>query len=881
MRVIKSFSASLLTRSFELHRKQYLGVTVLLFSPLGKAAALLPEKELWPFWATQPEAQGPLDEGIPRRFAEYLVCGSGYTQSQRRDAVAVRAQVGGLKKELVVWGQRHWDGLSPTPAQAFASMRLGWAQAYGGEDFAANPVGSGRKEQEIEGLRVRPLPRIEYPQHPLVSPRGEGVPAGLGPIDMLWASRAALRGSYDAAWFKDHYPGLAPDVDWRFFNVAPADQRQDLAFVGDEAYSFQNLHPQCAVIEGRLPGLRTRVFAQRGASSALNNAALEELRTPLMALWFFPEAERVVQVYQGVMEVAEDDASDVGLLTVGVERLGQARPAEHYRAVVEKRLDKKRGPLEALRDSDLAPAEITQPLHDFKPTPNRGLERSMRRAEQEREAIRAEVASHGLDPDEHAPPVKGPAPPKVESLDDLLAASEHMERQGEELLQKAKVEKASTLATLKESSVAQGWDFGLIESEMAGEMSRGPPKAMAQAMTDELKQLIISGQKLGGDVRELQEILDDEEVQARWVKSDEGVLNSYRAMAQHQLPTHALSQSSSQDLRDKVVAAHAAAQSMLGWDLTGVDLSGLDLHGADLRQALLESANLSRCNLAGAQLDGAVLVRTLIDSSALQKASLVGVNLSQATLHNSSLAGADLRQAQLEGTTLEKLDLSGCRLDELRLKDVVFKGVDFSRCTSESLLFFHGLDLQLARFKGVDFKQAVFQACQLTGVDLSGAKFGKVAFVGTQADNARFNGVHIGAGCFAMGCSLQRASFHGAQMQQVCLRGTPMAGAVLTSAVLRNSDFSECDLRGARFAGADARGARFVRARLEGASLASANLANAVLQHAWLSDTDFMHANLHEADMARVHVGPGVRFDRAITSRLRTLPRREAVPAAE
>ena len=74
--------------------------------------------------------------------------------------------------------------------------------------------------------------------------------------------------------------------------------------------------------------------------------------------------------------------------------------------------------------------------------------------------------------------------------------------------------------------------------------------------------------------------------------------------------------------------------------------------------------------------------------------------------------------------------------------------------------------------------------------------------------------------------------------------------------------------------------ARFVRADMRHANLGAANLWGAVLQHATLEETDFRRANLFRADLARVKVGFNVRFDEALTTRMRTYPRHRPVTAA-
>ena len=101
MRYVKPLSASVLTRPFEFRRRFHLGVSVLLFTTLGETPKLLAEQELWPFWATRPEAEGALDEGFPRARAEYLVGATAYTRPEQRQGCLVRARVGNLGKELV------------------------------------------------------------------------------------------------------------------------------------------------------------------------------------------------------------------------------------------------------------------------------------------------------------------------------------------------------------------------------------------------------------------------------------------------------------------------------------------------------------------------------------------------------------------------------------------------------------------------------------------------------------------------------------------------------------------------------------------------------------------------------------------------------------
>jgi hypothetical protein len=207
---------------------------------------------------------------------------------------------------------------------------------------------------------VRWLPQVEYPDAQWSEP-GLGVrPAGFGPLEPTHPLRQSRSGTYDQRWLERHYPEIAPDTDWRFFNRAFDDQQQGPAFRGDESYRFLNLHPHAPRLDGRLPGLCARVFATRSSRPD----AIEEVELSLRALWFFPDQERLIQVFQGTLPVEEDDAADITHLLTAVERLGQRRTRHHYRQVRDKRLDRDKGLLEALRETDLVPEDLVVPLFD-------------------------------------------------------------------------------------------------------------------------------------------------------------------------------------------------------------------------------------------------------------------------------------------------------------------------------------------------------------------------------------------------------------------------------------------------------------------------------------------------------------------------------------
>ncbi|RZL65870.1 MAG: DUF2169 domain-containing protein [Variovorax sp.] len=872
MKVIKPMPLSLITRCFEFRGRIKLGISALLMVPLGGTARKLwLEKDLWAFWAAQPEAAWPLEEGIPRVRSEYLVSGRVFNPNPGHGACALRAQVGAQRKDLVVHGMRHWEGDRMSAPAPFASLPLGWSQTWGGPRWPENPLGMGMDAVQTADGPVRALPHIEYPHAAVHVPDAQGRPAGLGPIDGMWPQRAALRGTYDQQWLVEHFPAIAPDADWACFNSAPADQQRDEPFSPDEAYAFHHLHPEQAVLQGRLPGLRARAFATTRRDSG---ERFREIALRLNTLWFFPEAERAVLVFQGMGAIAEDDGADVLHLMGAIEDVGSPRSADHYLAVRDKRLNREHGALESLREEDLMPADLVVPMFDLTPVENRALDRGQRRARAEREAARALVASYGLDPDVHAPPVDGPALPEIRTLDDLIGLRKEMQDRHAAAVKKGEVDKAKAVADVKQVFEAQQMDFGLIEREMAGLETTGPPRPFADGLVRDFQGFIKAGKAHGGDVRELEEMLADERLMAHWRDADSKQLVAYRGMAHQQIPASRRTGAAGDPVRHRVAQQVASRGSLAGWDLSGADLHGMDLTGANLRGALMENANLTGALLTGADLSDAVLAHATLQATQAVGAIFDRANLGAAVIERSDFSRASLRNTILQRAQVRETAMCGAVLDGIRLEDATLLAVDFSGAHSKVMLSFFQRDLRHCRFAGVHFAQCLFVECRLDAVDFTGAHLAKCAFVTVQATGAVLCGLRIESGCFAQQCVLDGCDLSRAVLPNLGFRGTSMVGARLAGAMLDGCDFSECDLRGADLGRASLRGARLVRAGLQEASLAGANLMDAVLQHARLDLTDFSRANLYRADLARVRLarhGPG--FDTALTTHMRTYPR--------
>jgi uncharacterized protein YjbI with pentapeptide repeats len=887
VKVVKPNKLSVLTRPFEHERRFQLGVSVLAFVPLtAEAAPLLSEVALWKFVAERMGQQAMLEAGVPKSRAEFLVHGSCFAPGAvPRPQVPVRAQVGALDKALVVHGDRYWKpGRSASEAQRFTELPLDWSRAFGGPRWKRNPLGRGHGESDYMGQRVQLLPNVELPHALVGSPNDKPDPAGMGALDVSWPQRRELAGTYDKAWLETLFPGMAADIDWRFFNVAQPDQQQEAFWEGDEEYRFDNMHPRRPALEGRLPGLVMRAFVtRRTAADPQQEVRLEEVELSLRTLWFFPDAERAVLVYQGSTTTLEDDAADIMHLLAAAEHREQPRPLEHYAAALEARLDEVNGMIAALREHELLPeplaagaAEVVEDelaqeraLHHTE----RRLEHNLhRRALREHQRTVDKLVEMGLDPTAFGPGPPKPPPP-MPSPDELPALVQQLQDEATRRQAEEQAELELRRAELRLRLEALGFEEAererLLHMHETG--PTGPPKFTAAGQRATLAAVVEQTRQAGAPTESLEQMLADPAIDARWVTAETQMRDNYRRSAHLQDPAPRLTAARSEEARACVRESIAAGEDFSTLDLTGADLSGMDLVGADLSGAFLESACLDGADLRGADLSKAVLAHASLRGAKLDGANLAGTNLGFCQLAGASVVKADLTGAELMGADLTAAVLRGSDLRGASLLHAKLTDVDASEIQTEQLALLEA-EVTGLRLCGASLPRATFVKLDLTGADLSRAQLSNATFVTCKAAGVSFAGAVLDHARFVQRCDLDGANLAGASLPSCNLRGTSLRGAELGHAVLDGADLSECALVGASLVRAVARGARFDKADLTDASLLAADLLRASFMNATIHGVDLRGSNLYGADMARVRSDAHVRLDEAVLLKVRIHP---------
>ena len=265
-----------------------------------------------------PAALGDLVPFKPR--ADVLLAGHAYApRGAPTDGFVARARVGAVRKALSITGDRAWvpsfDGLRPSVAVPFRRMPLRYERAVrtgenlGGVDIIAQGAAQGRALPNIAAIADQGGETPGYGPLPL-SWRARRY--GLGDAALMWASRVALS------------PGPPPQgFDFRLFNAAPAEQQLDDVPLGVEI-QLENLHPEHARLDTRLPPLRIKLFRRAPRSD-------RSVEVPMRCdtLWIDTDRGLCFTVWRGAVLVEGLDESCVGRLVIAAEPEGERLGVEH------------------------------------------------------------------------------------------------------------------------------------------------------------------------------------------------------------------------------------------------------------------------------------------------------------------------------------------------------------------------------------------------------------------------------------------------------------------------------------------------------------------------------------------------------------------------
>ncbi|MEZ6037392.1 MAG: DUF2169 domain-containing protein [Planctomycetota bacterium] len=766
------------------------------------------------------EQLGPLQHA--NDFADYklhgevLLKGSAHPPGGPATECTVRFAVGDWSKSLHVVGPRAYKpglllGGKAGEPQPFASMPLTWQNAYGGEGYADNPVG--------RGFQGETLPTVQLPGKPVQKVGARSVtPATFLPISPQWPQRRGKRGrNYGDKWKRTRAPWYADDFDWTYFQSAPADQQLAGYLRGDEALSFDNLHPDAPSWQTRLPGVRIRVFVKTA------DGIVHEPEMALDTLLADLDDGKLCLLWRGLAPITQLDMSDVVAVLIAQEQLADA-PAD---AAVY---------LRQLAEFEADPVGLDASL----PAGFMMVANAIEAAEQ------AELNGTPM-PDLAA--IAAQLPPECPFPPWFLAAAGGDEDPlgilaqlpGGSSDQPAMMALATPdkQAELQQQLAALQQDPANAVQLLGGIAALLPPEQQAgfqQALGGLEQALAASNQQQGSNA--LAAAAGNAEAAAPMSEGFATMIDAVESVEQ----TQGALGDAPRSLDDAAALALARLATipvpempdMTGVPMTEEDFAAetakLDAEEARLRKKLgddpmLGMFDMGRELIANAPRPGEIMAGLGEIPSALQK---VHDALSAQGISAAALAPLTALLGKVTGL-LDQLPPAP-PLPEGEFVKADLRGRDFSGQDLTGHCFCKS-DLTGARFVDADLTGADFRKADLSGADLTGA---------TLAD----------------------ATFGGATLSKAKLTGVKARGVRFTSAELGEADFSGADLEGARLTSARAAKAKFGKARLCGADLRFADLAKVDLRDADLTDADLSLAtvNLAKADGANFS---GARFDAA------------------
>uniref|UniRef100_UPI004057685C DUF2169 family type VI secretion system accessory protein n=1 Tax=Candidatus Electrothrix sp. TaxID=2170559 RepID=UPI004057685C len=784
------------------------------------------------FWQPVKELDTlPFDLGVPKPTGEFLVTGTCYSpDGQATLACPVKAQVGNVTKNLLVFGDRWWISNNkmtfPVP---FKSMDMGWERSFGGAPEYDNPLGRGLDPVLcLDGKERKPLPNIQHPDRLLTSPFEQQSPVGFGPEGLDWPSRRALAGSLNDTWLAHCWPKPPSDASPQLSHLAPRDQRFSDFLQGDESIRLHNMHPEHALIASQLPGCRCRCF--------LGNRSAEqtflEMQCHLDTLWLFPNHETGILIWRaGLTELPAWNTEEYYLAST-LEPLAEP-PQEAtscYRALI---------PLSPLSEAEAKTENTasTEPEPDFSSESEK-----VRRAESKQKDTVPQVDPVAAAIAEKTAAAKAKLTPLLAafgiSADELLGQSAAAQAgQGAQSLTPAHLAQRSAhlhkeLDKMLLRTGLTSKDIQLDDVAQAAKPKKKADAARIATAIAAMKSFGIEDEALFAEMRTLEQ-------QAEQVKTADQKKRPERT-GSHLPFTAAMT-------RDEVIAAYTRGESLAGKNLSGLDLSGLVLDRVDFRGAVLEGVNFTQTSLQGADCGEALLNNADCTHAILANCNLqdcvatamlaVGTDFSGANLNKSRFDTSDFSRACLAKVKASQTKFATCMLTEVdarnaHMERAVFKGADLTaiRCTDA--------ELHRANFNRTLLDRANFSDSNLEGAWFAEAEGDETLFCRAKLSRSKCNST-----------TLSNADFCEAEMIQLAWSESIFLDAIMRHGILDGAMLAQCDFRRADFSRTSLKQANLMYSDLRQSSLYKSNAFKARFRHTHLEESNCCDANFYGADL--------------------------------
>ena len=607
----------------------------------------------------------PSDFALFKARCDIVLSGAIYPARDDATVRVAQLEVGadperGIRRRIAVMGPRTWRSDVPSKPTRFERLPILYELCFGGASVDANPVGTG--------LAGTAPPNFEHPDSLLRTSGDRPPPVGFGAIAAGWPARSSKLGSYDEVWRSERFPYFPDDFDGAFFQAAPPEQQMDSVAAG-APYALVGMHPEHDTLRGTLPLWRPCCFAVRAAADAANQLSYQAVELKLDTVAFRPDELEVDLLWRGVIDVADNDASDIEELFVDIAdampmELEQAAAAHGLQSELAQQLARAGGAAGvnvagAIHPSQRPLPERVWPARDACPMRARALAlladdaRDLRGVDLSGGEL-SELDFSGCDLSRANLRGARLVAAKLDgaALAQALLAEANLT---DASLRGARLDQADLTGAVLEQAILAEASLNHVDlrgARGAGASFEGARGSLAKLGRGDWRNARFAEAELMG--------LDLSHADVSGAVFDDAVIDEirlYEVRAKRASFRCARLNDARADEASLVECVFDRAQAD-GAVLDGADLRGSSFRGASLQRAGLVSADCTSAVFSGARLRDARLRRAVLDGAQLQGADLLGASLERADLRRadltgSNLYGAELLEAQLEGAVLE------------------------------------------------------------------------------------------------------------------------------------------------------------------------------------------------------------------------------------
>nr|WP_321465996.1 DUF2169 domain-containing protein [uncultured Desulfobulbus sp.] len=862
MKSIRPLQIGINQQTFEQSGRFYFVVSASLGLDLETNDALL-EFDYLPSILQSVDSFCSLDMGKPKLHGEFLSTGNFCPQGGKQTRGGeVNIRLGPLNKRLLVFGPRRWERGLPTQPEYIHRVPIQYSYAFGGPGYVCNPEGMGFND----GM----LPLLELPDDMIRAPGDTPEPAGFSPIGQTLPKRTCYQGTYNKNYLRDYFPGFPGDFNWEYFQCAPKDQRLDGFWRGDESYEIRNMHPDRPLITGDLPGFSVRCFIQHSKFDEMMD--FTEIPLNLDTIWFFPEKLLCLQIWRGVIEVANEEANEVKSLLAAYENRGnQIRSTEYYRHAFERRATENDPLLHHLNTDDLIPpgTKCAMEIFQERALKEGGKKEFEKNLNKKVNTIQAMVS-------EKIEEIQNISEKQMENLNinneekfnikDLLDKNINNEQETNKLNNRLeKIIPGITSGDIKKIELKK-FSFDKIDQIMDEIDS-----FIKEKNNDTLNEIENIKYKINSESKKLSvDGLSELQEQARVQFQDAmNSINNIGVSAEQIDKLPRLSVAEILNNINKISPLIAdASQHILGMKEAGVETGPIEEVEKQLH-SILETQNYdieknlkkAEADFKGMYLMGAHFMKNGLpphgDTIEVVKARFLRMFATMGNLSNLDWACIDLH-----GEILDGIDLSGCFLEQVDFSGASLKGANLSGAIlARGILI--DTNLTGANLEGANIGAAKAHRANFANANLKGAKLSRGDFTGADFSGANLEEIE------SLEIIINQAIFDHATMHQMkfierTIKGTTFKGAQMETAVFYNCSLDEVDCSGATlpksvwadcalekvcFDGADISSNCFVATDEGKSTLKKLSLAGACLNRSTFMNLDMQFTNFSKATM--------------------------------